>query len=375
VRQGPALDATAALIDLLVRSTELSLRDRLVLETGLALSDAEAGAIWRRSPGAAWRPSVERGRRGGRFEAERATRRALESPVPPTLPGSALVRAEVGEHGVALVLGGALGEDAEDALEALLTALLILEASDAGGPVGPEAPLPSRGRPVRPGEAGRIEHDVRNALTSLMATRQVLERYGASLASAERQAFVEAVDRECERTGSILAQGLASAPGMVGRPTPAAQVTADVLALERAALEGAQCSARLWVAEDARAACPACGPEAWSRIARNLLANAREAAVSRGLPARIELALDRVDGTLRLCVEDEAGGLPEAPLPTLFEEGYTAGKAGGSGQGLAAVRALALAAGGAVVVRRRRDGARFEVWMPASEGADRGSQG
>lgn len=366
MRQGPALDATAALIDLLVRSTELALRDRLVLETGLALSDAEAGAIWRRNPGAAWRPSVERGRRGGRFEAERAARRALESPFPPTLPGSAVVRAEVGAHGVALVLGGALGEEAEDALEALLTALLILEASDGGASAGPEAPLPSARRPVRPGEVGRIEHDVRNALTSLMATRQVLERYGASLPGTERQAFVEALDRECERTGSILAQGLAGSPAANGRATPAALVTADVLALERADLERARCSARLWVAEDARADCPACGPESWSRIVRNLLANAREAAASRGLAGRIELALARAGEGLHLGVEDAAGGLPEVPLPTLFREGYTAGKEGGSGQGLAAVRDLALAAGGAVLVQRRRGGARFEVWMPVS---------
>jgi hypothetical protein len=100
----PAADVTAALVDLLVRTAEAPLRDRLVLEASLAVAQSDAGALWRCAPAAAWFPAVERGRRGGRFESERATRRALESRLGAAPPGTSLVRTEVGGAGLALVL-------------------------------------------------------------------------------------------------------------------------------------------------------------------------------------------------------------------------------------------------------------------------------
>lgn len=362
MRHGPVLDAASAFIDLLVHSAELALRDRLILETGMAAAAAESGALWRRSPGSDWRPSVERGRRGGRFEAERATRRALESPVATTLPGFSLVRSEIGAQGVALVLAGDLDEDAQDALEALLTCLSIVELA-GGSPPGPEAPLPAA---ARAGEVGRIQHDVRNALTSLMATRQVLERFGNDLSPAERHAFAEAVNRECERTGSILALGLTGRRTPQSAPASAAEIVADVLALERAEIERAGCQLRASISDEARSAAPACGSDAWSRIVRNLVSNAREAASAGRTASTIDVRLERSGEGLRLCVEDVAGGLPGVPLPRLFEDGFTAGKTGGTGQGLCVVRALCLEAGGDIVVERLRGGSRFEVWMPVS---------
>ncbi|MBL8862288.1 MAG: sensor histidine kinase [Planctomycetes bacterium] len=354
-----ALDAVTALVDLLVRSPEAVLRDRLVLETGLAAAEAEAGAVWRRSPGMPWRPSVERGRRGGRFESERATRRVLESQLAPHLPGTAIVRAEVGETGIALILAGQLAEPALDALEALLTGLALVELS-AGVAPGPEAPLPARG------PAARLEHDVRNALASLSATRQLLERFGADLPAADRNRFCEAVERECERTGALLARGLIGG-AVADRSGAAGEVTADVLELERAAVESAGGTVRWQVAPEAHALRPALGAAGWSRVLRNLVVNAREAAVARGLPVRIrvELGVEAADPVLHLTVEDASGGLPPGPLAHLFEDGFRADKPGGSGQGLAVVRELVLASGGALAAARRWDGARFELWVPA----------
>jgi hypothetical protein len=367
VNQEPAYVAAATLIDLLVHSTELTLRDRLVLETGLAAAATDSGALWRREPDGVWHPSVERGRRGGRFETERAARRALENPLAPSLPGFACVRAELGARGVALVLASPLEDEAEDALEALLACMLIVELASGDAP-GPEAPLPAAAREPGPnaaGELGRIQHDVRNALTSLMATRQVLERYGAELGAEERRAFTDAVSRECERTGSILAQGLLGRDGAASRLATAAEITLDVLALERAELARAGCEVRTDIDADARDLRPECGAESWSRIVRNLVANAREAAAIRGGPGVLAVTIGSHVDELRLTVEDAAGGLPDVALPTLFESGFSAGKTGGSGRGLEVVRALVLAARGAVFVERREGGTRFEIWMPA----------
>ncbi len=389
MRHEPAFAAASALIDLLMRAAEVTLRDRLVLETGMAAASAESGSLWRRDLAADWRPSVERGRRGGRFEAERSTRRALESPLTPTLPGFALVRAEVGPRGVALVLAGSIDEETEDALEALLACMLIVELADGDAATGPEAPLPALAPPPTT-EFGRVQHDVRNALTSLMATRQVLERFGADLASGERQAFTEAVSRECERTGAILAQGLlgrgathgewplvgkCSSAGQVvpaeqilpaGLVSPAGQVLEDVLALEQAALSSLGCDVRTRIAPDAHGLRAACGSEAWSRIVRNLVTNAREAYASGSAGGSLFVQLTRADDGIALAIEDVAGGLPPVSLATLFEDGFTAGKPTGSGQGLAVVRSLTLESRGAILVQRRTNGARFEVWMPVS---------
>lgn len=364
MRHGPVLAAASTLVDLLVRSTELTLRDRLVLETGLAAASCDAGALWRRSPDAEWHPSVERGRRGGRFEAERATRRALESPLAPTLAGHAIVRSEIGGRGVALVLAGSIDDEASDALEALLTCMSVVELAGGGAAAEPEAPLPAPS-PARDGESSRIQHDVRNALTSLMATRQVLERYGSDLEQSERQAFVDAVDRECERTGSILAQGITGRASARSASSTSAEIVADVLALERAGLERAGCTLSLKIAEEALHARPACGPDAWSRIVRNLVANAREAAVASASGRAIAVSVDLVDDGVRLRIDDASGGLPRVALPTLFQSGFSAGKADGTGQGLAVVRELCVSAGGALVVERRDGGACFEIWMPS----------
>ncbi len=361
----PAFSAASALIELLVQSAELTLRDRLILEAGLASAGSDSGSLWRREADGNWRCCVERGRRGGRFETERAARRALENPLEPTLPGFAFVRVEVGPRGVALVLAGALDEDAEDALEALLTCMLIVELSSDDDHPQPEAPLPAAR-----GELGRLQHDVRNALTSLMATRQVLERFGTDLASDERQAFHEAVHRECERTGSLLAAGILGRPNPRPLPAAAADILHDVVKLEQAALERAGCTATTSIADEAQGLQPACGSAAWSRIVRNLVANAREAAQARGMAGALTIRLEPAVGGLRLMVEDQGGGLPASPLPRLFEEGFTAGKPQGSGQGLAVVRGLALASAGAVLVERRAGGARFEVWMPVRPGPD-----
>ncbi len=356
----PALDAAAALIDLVVRSTALAVRDRVVLETALAAASTDAGALWRLEHGGAWRPSVERGRRGGRFETERATRRALECNPPLSLPGCALVRAQIGDLGVALLLATTIDEETEDRLEALLLCMLVVELA-SGGTNGPEAPLPSR---PSPGEPGRIEHDVRNALTSLMATRQVLERFGADLPHAERVAFDEAVQRECERTGALVARGLLGRATEMELSTAADLVTADVLALERAEVERAGARIALGIADSARGLVPVCGAEAWSRLVRNLVRNALEAAVLRSRGTSIVVHLGTSDDLLVLRVEDDAGGLPHDALALLFEEGFSSGKVHGTGRGLAVVRSLALAAGGGFHVQRKAAGALFEVWMP-----------
>jgi signal transduction histidine kinase len=343
-----------------VRASRHALRDRLVLEAGLAAAGTDAGSLWRRGDDETWRPSVERGRRGGRFESERSVRRALASPLAPSLPGTSIVRAEALQRGAALVLVGSVDEATEDALEALLVTVLLVESADpdAGGP---DAPLPTSAADA--GSNGRIQHDLRNALASLGATRQVLERFGADLPPAERHAYEDAVERECERAGALLALGIT---GQAARPRGASigEITLDVVAVERAATQALGQSMEVDIEPACRDREPATGGDAWSRVVRNLITNAREAAAARGLRSTVSVHLSTNGSDGRLIVEDAAGGLPEVPVRLLFEEGFTTGKAGGSGRGLAVVREIVVGAGGAILTERIRGGARWTVWIP-----------
>ena len=99
----------------------------------------------------------------------------------------------------------------------------------------------------------------------------------------------------------------------------------------------------------------------------NLLDNAVRHASSR---VRVEVEADGPD--VRLRVDDDGPGVPEAEREHVFERFYRVDRArqrddGGSGLGLAIVRALADAHGGTVRVDRSSlGGARFEVRLPSA---------
>ena len=99
---------------------------------------------------------------------------------------------------------------------------------------------------------------------------------------------------------------------------------------------------------------------------RELLENALDAGARR---VRVELW---GGGLKRLVVEDDGEGIPEEPLPHLFERFYRVDKArdrerGGSGLGLAIVKAILEAHGGEVWVESQvGKGTAFSFSLPAS---------
>lgn len=102
------------------------------------------------------------------------------------------------------------------------------------------------------------------------------------------------------------------------------------------------------------------------QLARNLFDNAARHAASR-----IAVAVTQDGQTVRLTVDDDGSGIPEAERERVFErfvrlDEARAREAGGSGLGLAIVRAIARVHGGDVRVEASpRGGARFVVTLPA----------
>jgi signal transduction histidine kinase len=335
-----------------------ALRDTVLLEACLDAAGAERGVLfrqsesgWRRAAGGEQDASSEPWARGGSA----------------SFPPAGVVAAELGGRGLALATLTPLPEGTCESLEDLLQAVLLVEA--AGEP-GPAAPLPSRAT------ARVLEHDARNALASLAATQQLLDLLGAELEPAERARYDEAVRRECRRAGSLVARGMRGSGDRLGAdPRPAAEILREIAWLERAELERAGISLALHVPPEVEGYAAALSESDLARVFRNLITNAREAiaaqAGGRAGAIRVSLLPETCGSSglaltgLVLSVRDQGAALPEVPLGQLFEEGFTAGKPGGSGLGLAAVRELVVRGGGSLLVERARGGAGFEVWLPA----------
>lgn len=102
------------------------------------------------------------------------------------------------------------------------------------------------------------------------------------------------------------------------------------------------------------------------RILVNLLTNADR----HGEPP-IEIAVrQRDEGVVELTVRDHGEGIPEAEAEVIFERFTRAPSKRavvGTGLGLTIVRELAVLGGGGVVYSSAQPGARFTVWLPASD--------
>jgi signal transduction histidine kinase len=102
------------------------------------------------------------------------------------------------------------------------------------------------------------------------------------------------------------------------------------------------------------------------RVIRNLLDNAARHAVSV-----VRVAMTPSEGAVLLAVEDDGSGIPDEERERVFErftrlEEARTRDAGGTGLGLAVVRAVVEAHGGSVrVVEGELGGARVEVWIPS----------
>jgi two-component system, OmpR family, sensor kinase len=107
-------------------------------------------------------------------------------------------------------------------------------------------------------------------------------------------------------------------------------------------------------------------PTEFARLLDNLLSNGVSAAHSRG---SVELTLSDREGVLEIGVSDDGPGVPEDFLPKAFDrfsrpdESRTAAQ-GGSGLGLALVRAIAESAGGTAQLRNQATGATATVRIP-----------
>ncbi|MBO6805552.1 response regulator [Thalassospira sp.] len=104
----------------------------------------------------------------------------------------------------------------------------------------------------------------------------------------------------------------------------------------------------------------------------NMLSNARDAINENGDDAgsiggliRVSAMIDDAGKTLKLAVNDNGGGVPEAAIDLLFHPFFTTKDVGkGTGLGLSVSFGIVEAMGGRIEVRNEGDGACFEITLP-----------
>jgi signal transduction histidine kinase len=210
--------------------------------------------------------------------------------------------------------------------------------------------------------AASISHEVRNPLAILRSTVQNLEEDAGSADEVRRScAFLrDEIDRLGRVTGSIL--GLARPVVPRPRRVHASELFERVDLLQP--LELREKGIRLVIRDTTDGVAIEADADLLGQALLGLLTNAAQAAPERG---RVTLEARVRGGEIELSVEDDGPGVPESERERIFEPFYST-RRDGHGLGLAVVRQIAGAHGGAVVVGDgQAGGARFTMVLPARE--------
>jgi two-component system sensor histidine kinase BaeS len=207
-------------------------------------------------------------------------------------------------------------------------------------------------------------HELRTPLTNLQG---YLEALRDGVIQPDRATFESLLD-EAERLVRLSRSLDTLAAGDAG--TPAAIVDLDLAATIRAAVDLARPAvgaARLELSLDLPNRLPARGdPDQLAQVVGNLLQNAVRYTPPGG---RVVIRAERRPADVLVSVANSGAGIPATDLPHVFERFYRVDKSrdrgsGGAGIGLAIVRQIVEAAGGAVGAESRDGMTRFWFSLP-----------
>ena len=201
-----------------------------------------------------------------------------------------------------------------------------------------------------------VSHDLRTPITSLRLHAEFLED---TETKTKILAALDEMQRMTEDTLAFIREDM--------RREETRDVDLHAL-LDSVAADLAELGHDIAVADSGRVLA-ACRPAALRRALRNLLENA--AAYGGRAGVRIERAADE----LRIVVEDEGPGIPEAELERVFKpfvrlEASRSRDTGGTGLGLAIARSVVRGHGGDILLANRAEGGlRATVALPMAERA------
>jgi signal transduction histidine kinase len=213
--------------------------------------------------------------------------------------------------------------------------------------------------------AGRVAHDLKNALGPLLMFPALLRRDAADPQRVRELA--QSTERSTRRTSQIIDSLLALARASQNVDPNAAAPVRDAVesVLEETAQLASQLAATIEVA-----AIPdvvvRCELGLLHVVLANLVGNAVKYLAGRPV-RRVQIRVSRDDGACRFEIADTGPGIPKDQLQKIFEPFYRvdAARGAGSGIGLATVRRILDARSGRIAVESEEgQGTRFVVWLP-----------
>ncbi len=218
--------------------------------------------------------------------------------------------------------------------------------------------------------AAGLAHEIRNPLAGLQGSAELLARE----AEGPARDYAVVIAREAKRVDGLVREllDLARPAALQTAPVDVHDVVGDVLVLARG-IPGAE---KVSFVERYDPSLPklAGDAEKLTQVILNLVRNALDAVAGRDdpqitietgvAPIRVRSASGRTRPLVRISIQDNGPGIPEAMLPRLFTP-FATSKPHGTGLGLAVTRRIVEAHGGRVEVRNRASGgAEATVFLP-----------
>lgn len=193
-------------------------------------------------------------------------------------------------------------------------------------------------------------HELRTPLTALVGFSELLA--ARRFAPEEVQRLAHVLRAETERLARIVEDLLDVTrleQGLAARVTPRAVAVMPALEAAVAVFQRVESGSRIVVTCEEPLPPVWADPDALDRVVKNLVTNALKYAPA-GTP--VTVSARAVAGWVEITVADEGPGIPREAQPHVFEPFYrappAANRAGGSGLGLAVVKALVETHGGTV---------------------------
>jgi signal transduction histidine kinase len=205
-----------------------------------------------------------------------------------------------------------------------------------------------------------LAHEVRNPLNSASLQLELLERRLRRAASDPKLIQpVEQVSHELERLGRLLNEFLAFArpATLVLADHDVSGIIRDVVAAQAPFATKRRASLQQAGFESLRARIDA---EKLRLISQNLMRNALDAV---GPGGHVVVTVDGDEESVRLVVEDDGAGIPEAIQRRMYEPFFTT-KESGTGLGLSIVHGMVATHGGIIAFESSPRGTRFDVSLP-----------
>lgn len=209
--------------------------------------------------------------------------------------------------------------------------------------------------------AASLAHEIRNPLSSIRLTAQLLLRKGAEKSLAPR---LERICDEAVRLEQSLSNFLFFSRS---EPLKFRKVDLGVTLREASSLLEPLCqesNVSLELDIQPQLGEASIDPEAFSRAVRNIVLNSVDALKPDG--GRVTISARRADSSIIVEISDTGPGIPEEIRDRIFEEFFTT-KEGGTGLGLAIARRIIREHSGQIHLENSTEGATFVINIPQDE--------